>query len=98
MNLGREGDPREPALNIRGEIDQFGEQDAALGQHPLDLIGRVRHRPRRGVNVQLRPNWWLIIIADPGECLQRPGARLGLVNLGVEALADFGRRRDIDLS
>ena len=40
----------------------------------------------------------LVIVADAGERLQRAGARLGVVALGIAALADFGRRRDIDLA
>ena len=40
----------------------------------------------------------LVVVADPGERLQRAGARLGVVALGVAALADLGRRRDIDLA
>ena len=40
----------------------------------------------------------LVVVADPGERLQRAGARLGVMALGVAALAHVGRRRDIDLA
>ena len=40
----------------------------------------------------------LVVVADAGERLQRAGARLGVVALGVAALADLGRRRDMDLA
>ena len=83
---------------IGRQIDQFVEQNAGFRQHPLDLVGRVRNRARRGVDAQLRPGRRLVIVADPGERLQRAGARLGVMALGVAALADLGRRCDIDLA
>ena len=47
---------------------------------------------------QLASGRRLVIIADAGERLQRAGARLGVMALGVAALADLGRRCDIDLA
>ena len=38
--------------DIGRQIDQFVEQDAGLGQHPLDLVGGLRDRARRGVERQ----------------------------------------------
>src|SRR5215468_6534383 len=35
--------PAGDASNIGGEIGQFVEQDAAPGQHPLDLLRCLRH-------------------------------------------------------
>src|SRR5215468_1876503 len=40
------------ASNIGGKISQFVEQDAAPGQHPLDLLRCLRHRVGRGIEHQ----------------------------------------------
>src|SRR5437588_10817441 len=86
------------ASNIGSEIDEFVEQNAGLGQHPLDLVGCVGNRTRRGVDRQLAIGGRLVIIADAGERLQRSRARLGVMALGIAAFAYFGRRRAIDFA
>src|SRR5580693_1679431 len=78
--------------NIGSEINGFVEQNAGSCQHPLDLVGRLGNRARRGVDGQLGVGGRLVIAADAGECLQRTGAGLGVMTLGIAALAHCRRR------
>src|SRR3979409_291078 len=86
------------ASNIGGEVHEFVEQDAGPRQHLLDLVGVLGNRGCRSIDRQLALGRWLVIMRDPGEPMQRTRARLGVVALGVAALADFGRGRDIDFA
>ena len=56
------------------------------------------HRAGRGVDLQLAFGRRLVVVGDPGERRQAAGARLGVVALGIAALADLGRCRDMDFA
>src|SRR5882672_3566759 len=83
--------------NIRGEIDQFVEQNTGLRQQPFDLVGGLDDRPSGRVDHEFRVGRRLVIIADSRKAFQRARAGLGVVALGVAAFADFGWGCDIDL-
>ena len=83
--------------DIGRQIDQFVEQNAGFAS--IRSISSVASETVRAeVSMLSSACRRLIIIADPGERLQRAGARLGVMALGVAALADFRRRCDIDLA
>src|ERR1700682_5265536 len=86
------------ASDIGGEVHQFVEQYPGPRQHLLDLVRRIRDGPGRGVDRQLAFGRRLIIIADPGEPVQRAGARLGVMAFWVAVLADLSRSGDIDFA
>ena len=85
-------------LDIGGEIGQFLEQNAGPRQHLLDLVGGVGDGRAEVSIVSSLAVGRLVIVADPGEAVQGAGARLGVMALGIAALADLGRRCDIDLA
>src|SRR6202011_5832960 len=80
------------------ETGEFVEQNAGVRQHALDLVGDLRDRARRGVYRQVGRRRRLIVVADPGKSMQRAGARLGVMALGIAALANLRRRCDKDLA
>src|SRR5690349_3092688 len=77
--------------NIRGEVGQLVEQDAAPGEHLLDFVSGIADRAAGSIERQFSRLWRLVIIADPGKSGERAGAGLGVMALGVAALADLGR-------
>src|ERR1700761_6161923 len=66
-------------LNIGRQIERFVEQNTRLPQHPFDRIGRLGHGVRVGVDGQFARCRRLVVVADPGEAMQRAGARLGIM-------------------
>ena len=84
--------------NIGSQINHFVEQNAGPAQHALDLVGSFRNRTPRGIERQFACLGRLVILADSGERGERASARLGVVALGIAALADFGRCRDVNLA
>src|SRR3954452_24931878 len=83
--------------DVGSEVDEFVKQNVRLRQHPLDLIGRLADRARGGVDSQFTVGRRLVIVSDPGKRLQCSGARLGIMALGIAALANLARGGDIDL-
>src|SRR3954451_18885665 len=88
----------EPGSNIRGGVHEFIEQHAGRLEHLFDLVRRLGDRPRRGVDHELSGLRRLVVVADAGERRERAGAGLFVVALGVALLANFRRRRDVDLA
>src|SRR5579863_3954359 len=84
--------------NIGSQINHFFEHDTGPCQHPLDRVSGLVDGPRRGVEHKLASLRRLVIIADPGECREAACARLGVMALGVAALADFSGRCDMNLA